>query len=210
MRWLPIGSWEQHGGHLPYDTDTRIATALCQAGAGPADTVLPAVPYGCSFEHRELDRMVSIRVTHFADFVTDIVRARREPLVMVNGHGGNQVLGSLVQEWNADGFPVLLLPSRADWAAAYAAAGWAFGPHEDMHAGALERSLLLYLAPETVQAECPPDVVASDRPYFTANGLRHYTASGIIGFPSFASREAGERAWQSLTNAIRTTVEGWR
>ncbi|MCY0865340.1 MAG: creatininase family protein, partial [Sulfobacillus sp.] len=29
MRWLPIGSWEQHGGHLPYDTDTRIAMALC-------------------------------------------------------------------------------------------------------------------------------------------------------------------------------------
>jgi len=209
MRWLPIGSWEQHGNHLPYDTDTRIAAALCQACATPTDTVLPAVPYGCSFEHRGLDTMISIRVSHFADFVTDIVRAQSEPLVLINGHGGNAVLASLVQEWNADGFPVLLLPSRADWEAAYQAAGWAFGPHEDMHAGALERSLLLYLAPETVQPTVPADVDASHRPYFTATGLQAYTASGVIGLPSYASREAGERAWHALTTAIRRTVEGW-
>lgn len=211
MRWLPIGSWEQHGGHLPWDTDTRIAVSLCQACAAPADTVLPAVPYGCSFEHRGLGELVSIRVAPFAAFVTDIVHAQqRTPLVIVNGHGGNQVLGSLAQEWNADGYPVLLLPGRADWAAACQAAGWPFGPHDDMHAGALERSLLLYLAPEVVQPAVPADVAASERPYFTAAGLQAYTASGVVGFPSYASRDAGARAWAALTAAIRRTVEGWQ
>jgi len=78
-----------------------------------------------------------------------------------------------------------------------------------MHAGALERSLLLYLAPETVQPTVPADVDVSDRPYFTATGLQAYTASGVVGLPSYASREAGERAWFALTMAIRRTVEGW-
>ncbi|PSR22397.1 MAG: hypothetical protein C7B47_16695 [Sulfobacillus thermosulfidooxidans] len=210
MRWLPIGSWEQHGGHLPLDTDTRIATALCRACAQPEDVILPAVPYGCSFEHRGLGAMVSIRVAHFAAFVTDIVWAQNDPLVIINGHGGNQVLGSLVQEWNADGARVLLLPERAQWMLAYQAAGWDFGPHDDMHAGALERSLLLYLAPETVQPLAAADVQASERPYFTAGGLRKYTTSGLIGFPSLATRETGERAWKALVMTIQNLVEGWR
>ncbi|PSR32653.1 MAG: creatininase [Sulfobacillus thermosulfidooxidans] len=209
MRWLPIGSWEPHGGHLPYDTDTRIASALCQACAQPEDIVLPAVPYGCSFEHRGLGAMVSIRVSHFAAFVTDIVWAQSDPLVIINGHGGNQVLGSLVQEWNADGARVLLLPDRSQWTFAYQAAGWNFGPHEDMHAGALERSLLLYLAPEMVNPQIPADVHQPHRPYFTAAGLHKYTASGVIGLPSYASREAGERAWNALVGQIRALVKEW-
>lgn len=154
--------------------------------------------------------MVSIRVAHFAAFVTDIVWAQNDPLVIINGHGGNQVLGSLVQEWNADGARVLLLPERAQWMLAYQAAGWDFGPHDDMHAGALERSLLLYLAPETVQPLAAADVQASERPYFTAGGLRKYTTSGLIGFPSLATRETGERAWKALVMTIQNLVEGWR
>ncbi|PSR29578.1 MAG: hypothetical protein C7B46_18610 [Sulfobacillus benefaciens] len=66
---------------------------------------------------------------------------------------------------------MLWLPSRVDWTASYAAAGWSLGLHEDMHAGALERSLLLYLAPEKFQPILPADVDVSGRPYFTATGL---------------------------------------
>ena len=127
-----------------------------------------------------------------------------------DGHGGNQVLASLVQEWNADGVPVLLLPTRADWGAAYQAAGWSFGPHEDMHAGAFERSVLLYLAPDVVHLTVPEDVAVPDRPHFSATGLQAYTTSGVVGLPSYASRDAGARAWHVLTTAIRRTVEGWR
>ena len=209
MRWLPVGSWEPHGGHLPYDTDTLIAAHLAQGCARESDTLLPAIPYGCSFEHRGLGHFVSLSVSTLAALVTEIVRAASDPLVILNGHGGNQVLHSLVPELNSKGSRVLLLPSRDQWDQAYQAAGWDFRLHDDMHAGAMERSLLLVWEPNRVRETTPPDVAAPDRPLFTAEGMRRYTPHGHIGFPSQASAEAGHRAIHSLLTALKETVSTW-
>lgn len=208
MRWLPIGSWEPHGGHLPYDSDTLIAAHLATECATPTDTVLPAIPYGCSYEHRGIGNPVSLSVTTFITVVSDIVRADPDPVVILNAHGGNQVLESLVQELNATGSSVLLLPTRAHWDQAYEAVGWPFRIHDDMHAGAMERSLLLVWEPNCVSPSVPENVTASDRPLFSAQGMRGYT-SGLIGFPSHASVEAGHIARQSLVESIQATVRDW-
>lgn len=208
MRWLPIGSWEPHGGHLPYDTDTLIASHLASDCRAVADTILPAIPYGCSHEHRGLGKPVSLSVTTFATVVSDIVRTDQEPVVIVNAHGGNQVLESLVQELNATGSSVLLVPTRSHWDHAYAATGWPFRIHDDMHAGAMERSLLLIWEPNRVDPSVPDDVHAPERPLFSALGMRGYT-TGLVGLPSHASIEAGQIARQSLVQSIRNTVKDW-
>ena len=208
MRWLPIGSWEPHGDHLPYDSDTLIASHLATECAAPTDTVLPAIPYGCSYEHRGLGNPISLSVTTFATVVSDIVHANMDPVVILNAHGGNQVLESLVQELNATGSSVLLLPTRAHWDQAYEAVGWPFRIHDDMHAGAMERSLLLVWEPNRVSPSVPKDVHAPDRPLFSARGMRGYT-SGLIGFPSYASVEAGHVARQSLVASIQAAVKDW-
>src|SRR4029077_6317273 len=64
---IPVGSVEQHGPHLPLDTDTRIATAVGRAVAERlADrdesnwTVAPAIGYGASGEHEGFSGTVSI------------------------------------------------------------------------------------------------------------------------------------------------------
>jgi len=208
VRWLPIGSWEPHGGHLPYDCDTLIASHLASECHAPEDIVLPAIPYGCSYEHRGLGNPVSLSVTTFATMVSDIVHAHQEPIVILNAHGGNQILESLVQELNATGSSVLLLPTRAHWDQAYQATGWPFRIHDDMHAGAMDRSLLLVWEPNRVSPSVPDDVTAPDRPLFSAVGMRGYT-QGLIGFPSYATVEAGRIARQSLVKSIQTTVKDW-
>jgi creatinine amidohydrolase len=171
--------------------------------------VLPTVPYSCSFEHRDTGRPVSFRVTTLVAVVTDIARSSADPLVIINGHGGNQVLDTLAQELNATGSSVLLLPTRAHWDAAYAATGWPFRGHDDMHAGAMERSLLLIWEPEHVHATLPDDTAAPDRPLFSAYGMRPYTATGGIGFPSQASVAAGHAAIQALVHQMKATVKDW-
>ena len=80
--------------------------------------------------------------------------------------------------------------------------------HDDMHAGAMERSLLLVWEPQRVEATIPSDVTAPHRPLFSAEGMRRYT-SGHIGFPSQASVEAGTRAIHRLTAVLTETVAEW-
>ena len=50
---VPVGATEQHGPHLPTDTDTRIAQAICDGAAAQCDAtiVMPAVAIGCSLGH---------------------------------------------------------------------------------------------------------------------------------------------------------------
>src|SRR5277367_2918336 len=54
MCLLPIGATEQHGRHLPLNTDTLIATATCMyASAKTRVPMLPALAYGCSLGHTD-------------------------------------------------------------------------------------------------------------------------------------------------------------
>lgn len=51
---LPVGATEQHGPHLPVNTDSVIATAVClYASAKTGVPVLPTITYGCSLGHTE-------------------------------------------------------------------------------------------------------------------------------------------------------------
>ncbi len=101
-------------------------------------------PSSCSHEHAHFAGTVSITATTLAAIVTDIARSLDhqgiQRLLIVNGHGGNYVLGNLVQQAAVvlGGIRIGLFPSREDWNDARQAAGMASDPHEDMHAGELE------------------------------------------------------------------------
>jgi creatinine amidohydrolase/Fe(II)-dependent formamide hydrolase-like protein len=103
---LPIGSCEQHGPHLPVDTDLRIAQLLADALAHQFSDeqtyVLPALPFSCSWEHKGAG-MIALSTTTLAMLLHDIARSLltwHTPLVLilVNWHGGNTALGSIATE----------------------------------------------------------------------------------------------------------------
>lgn len=210
MRWIPIGSWEPHGPHLPYDTDTIIARRLAELASESGDLILPAIPYGSSWEHRETGEPVSLRVATLCRVMMDITETSSDPLVIVNGHGGNQWLTSLVQEVNSRGHRALLLPNAREWQLAYQASRWDFGSHDDMHAGAMETSLLLAWVPHKVRMPLPEDHAAPNRPLFHGDGIKPYAPNGYIGFPRHASAEAGDRVAAALVGAMREVVALWR
>ena len=92
---IPIGAIEQHGPHLPVETDTLLATRVCEGAATRLDDVLvaPPVPWGLSNAHVGLGGTLSLRpTTMFAlsiDIIESLIRSGFTRQIWVNGHASN-------------------------------------------------------------------------------------------------------------------------
>lgn len=202
---LPIGSLEQHGAYLPLTTDTVIACTIAReiAAAHPV-RVLPPVTISCSHEHAAWPGTVSISPATLRAVVRDVADSLRAAgvtsLVLVNGHGGNYVLGNVVQE---AGGRLALYPTVHEWQVAHAAAGLETSLDSDMHAGELETSILLHAHPRLVRPGYQAaDHLADDRRHLLTLGLAPYTESGVVGRPSVASAGKGRALLASLVESF--------
>jgi len=201
---LPVGSFEQHGRHLPLATDTIVACAIAESIAKRYDLMLlPAITIACSHEHSDFNGTVSISAATLYQVIRDVQGSLEQrgirKLVLVNGHGGNYVLGNVVQEANVGERRMALFPHRDDWTQARKAGGLVTDNHEDMHGGELETSILLYVAPALVREGFEQDdFVAPDRTHLHISGVAGYSASGLIGRPSLADSEKGRLVLEDL------------
>jgi creatinine amidohydrolase len=206
---LPIGSFEQHGAYLPLATDTVIATTIAEAIAAAHPVLrLPPVTISCSHEHAAWTGTVSVSAATLIAIVRDIAdslhRSGVHRLVLVNGHGGNYVLGNVVQE---AGGRMALFPTEPAWARARDAAGIETPVDADMHGGELETSILLHAHPDVVRpGYAAADHRADDREHLLTVGMAAYTESGVVGLPSLASAEKGQAVLASLVASFGATL----
>jgi mycofactocin precursor peptide peptidase len=198
---VPTGSWEQHGPHLPLDTDTRIAAAV----AGGCDAlVAPPVAYGASGEHEEFPGTVSIGQDALRTLLVEFGRSAcrwASKLVFVNGHGGNvSALASAVK--------LLRYEARE---VAWFSCGIAGG---DAHAGLTETSLMLAIAPETVRLDrVEPGNTAPLReilPKLREGKLRELSPNGVLGDPTSATAGHGQVMLAEMISHLRAAVDAWQ
>lgn len=206
---LPVGSFEQHGAHLPLSTDTLIASAIAQQIATDYRLfLLPPVTIGCSHEHAGWPGSVSVsaRTLHLivSDIADSLVKNGTPKLVLVNAHGGNYVLSNVVQEHNVERRRMVLFPTGDDWRDARTAAGIESTNHEDMHAGEFETSILLATAPDVVRPSyTEADHIADDRRHLLTLGMAGYTETGVIGRPSLATADKGRQLLDAFASLFK-------
>lgn len=201
---VPLGSLEQHGPHLPLDTDTRIALAVaCGAAAGrDGVAVAPAVTFGASGEHAGFPGTLSIGTTALTELLVELGRdASRdwEALLLVNAHGGN-----------ADAVAAALARLRGEGRCCDAFhAGAASG---DAHAGRTETSLLLHLDRDAVRLELAEAgetrAVGELIDRLRREGVRSVSQNGVLGDPRGATAGEGQRLLAELIGACREVLDG--
>ena len=210
---LPVGSFEQHGPYLPLITDTVVACAISERIATDYPVLcLPPVTISCSHEHDDFAGTVSIGSTTLHAVISDIAASLKrvngiDALVIVNGHGGNYVLRNYAQEASAAGRPTAVFPGGRDWITGRKDAGIISSDHDDMHAGELETSLLLHVAPELVLSGNEGADHVAERPHLLTLGMRAYTKSGVIGMPSLGTAEKGDLLLASLSRSFREVYD---
>jgi creatinine amidohydrolase len=96
---IPVARLEDHGPHLPIDTDLRITAEICRrtAEAAPDEIVLlPPIPHGYSPHHMDFPEPITIGWDTFTryclDVGTSLARHGFRRLLYLNGHGSNQNL----------------------------------------------------------------------------------------------------------------------
>ncbi|MDH6244815.1 mycofactocin system creatininase family protein [Mycobacterium sp. OTB74] len=205
---VPLGSTEQHGPHLPLDTDTRIAIAVSVAAAELLDgstawTVAPAIAYGASGEHEGFPGTVSIGLAALEHLLVEFGRSAcnwASRVVFVNGHGGNvAALTAATSLLRSEGRDVAWYPCAAAGA--------------DAHAGHTETSVLLHISPGDVWlSETVPGNTAPLRellPVMRSGGVAAVSPVGVLGDPTTATAAEGARIFAEMVQTCVRRIGAW-
>ncbi|MXP20465.1 mycofactocin biosynthesis peptidyl-dipeptidase MftE [Gordonia sp. HNM0687] len=211
---VPLGATEQHGPHLPLDTDTRIAQAVAERVAaldhqslnGPVTTVLtaPALNYGASGEHEGFPGTISLGHDALELLLLEFGRSAcrwADRLLFVNGHGGNAgTLATAVRRLRYEGRDAAWFPC-------------AF-PAADAHAGHTETSVLLHFSPSAVTVSAAQAgntaPVEALLPAMRTGGVAAVSANGVLGDPTGASGDHGAQLLDALVASLGAALVDWR
>jgi creatinine amidohydrolase/Fe(II)-dependent formamide hydrolase-like protein len=220
---LPVGSIEQHGPHLPLDTDAFDAEYLARRVAtvcsSPKPLVLPLISYGVSYHHEDFAGTISIDNDTLSRLVYDIgmsvARNGIKKLVIINGHGGNSpALNYAAQMINRDAHIFVCVDtgetSDVDIAKIV-------DTPNDVHAGEIETSTSLAVRAHLVRMDqARKSIPAFSSRYLDFTGKRSiawyaYTrkisANGTMGDPTKANAEKGEKIWEIVIAHLAALVE---
>lgn len=223
---LPLASTEQHGAHLPVGTDSIILEKLIDKfidnSACDDFNILfaPILKIGKSNEHMgHAGTLTFSTQTYYSllyDIATSIVKSGFKKLVLFNSHGGNtDMLNMISRDIRIDlGIDVFVF----DW---WFTPFWSdglkgiqeSGKYGVFHAGELETSLMLEVCPESVNMDLAvdemPNKLNDDNDYITIVGpytagwkTNDITKSGVIGSPTFATKEKGKLLYEYAVKKI--------
>ena len=229
---VPTGSMEQHGHHMPLQTDTSTSLSLSEMAAKEAEKrginvlVAPAVPFGASWYHMDFHGSITLSQNTFITVVMEVLKSLRKHgfrnFVIVNSHGGNgPALNLLINLYYEE---LKEMVHVAQW--------WDLTSDilKEMntgyiHAEEAETSLELYLGERVIMEKATKDAFARGEALAKAgkpttrwarydglhkgasvaapmNYLAEISSSGVVGDATLASREKGQIIAETMINRL--------
>jgi creatinine amidohydrolase len=205
---FPFGTIEEHGRHLPLNTDALIINEALKLVAKKKKFFLaPINYYGVCTTTKDHPGTISItpdtlrRLSY--DLVMDAFKKGLKNILLISGHGGSLHMSALketaeilIDQLNGIKIAVFT-PYDLLWKELSAIAE----TPNDSHAGEIETSMMLYLAPGLVKGRATEEYPGIPNPFVVKDKLR-YWPGGVWGNPKKASAEKGERAIRLIIDKI--------
>jgi creatinine amidohydrolase len=222
QRWevavLPFGATEPHNLHMPYATDNfeveAVGARACEAAyrAGTRVVLLPTIPYGVNTNHLKIPGALACSVTPttllhvVSDLVDSLERQGVRKLVLLNGHGGNE-LKPLTRELHHRTGVFLCV---CDWFRMARDVYPQIFDQPGEHADEVETSLGLAYFPDLVRPELADDGAARptrfeaiNRGWVSITRPWHLVSANTgLGNPAGASAEKGRRLMDVLVDRL--------
>ncbi|MBC2772207.1 creatininase family protein [Rhizobium sp. AQ_MP] len=226
---LPLGAHEQHGPHLPFETDTIIADGIARRLSNMLPlhlpvTILPVESIGYSIEHMDVPGTRTLAhdeaVARWLGIAGDLQRQGIRKLVLLNAHGGNSPLLTIVATEARVRFDMLVVATS--WTRFGQPDGW-ISPEAkaiDIHGGDIETSVMLALAPEKVDMSKAKAFPSRQSEF--AQRFRHLRAygphafgwkmsdlnpDGVAGNAAAATAQRGEALLKHAVNGLLELIE---
>ncbi|WP_428426267.1 creatininase family protein [Pararhizobium sp.] len=226
---LPLGAHEQHGPHLPFETDTLIAEGFAEriiARLPPAlpVTFLPTEPVGYSIEHIDVEGTRSLgydeAVRRWLGIAQNLNGQGIRKFVMLNAHGGNSPLMTIVATEARVRFNMLAVATS--WTRFGQPDGWIRPADKaiDIHGGDIETSVMLAMYPDRVDMAKAQRFTSRQSDF--ADHFKHLSAygphafgwkmadlnaQGVAGDASAATAKRGEQLIGHAANGIIELLE---
>ena len=213
---LPWGATEAHNFHLPYGTDIIEADFIAAESAriawdqGAKVLVLPTIPFGVNTGQSDvkldMNMNPSTQLAVLRDVVEVLDRHKIYKLIILNSHGGND-FKTMIRELGLK-FPAMFL-CQCNW---YQSVDQKeFFENKDDHAGEMETSIMMHLAPGLVRPLSEAGDGAAKKFRFSAmregwawaeRKWTQVTKDTGVGDPRKASAEKGEKYFKAVTQKV--------
>ncbi len=231
---VPIATIEDHGPHLPIDTDLRLCNAVCEEAVSRAAdraVLVPAINHGYSPHHMDFPGAITIGAHTLIDYGVDVCRSlahhgfRR--ILIVNGHGSNTPFIDIIARLTVVETNVLAAAVNYWAAPGVREVGEALRESDKIggmnHACEFETSIYLALRPDLVdmtKAERElsyrpsknywTDLIGGDGPLVMMEHWSSLTETGVMGDPTKATAEKGRRLLEAAANGIVELIDEMR
>lgn len=211
--FIPFGSLEQHGSHLPLSTDTIQAYEVGKRAAGIVPLfVAPPIHYGNCRSTARHPGTISISSATVKSLLKDIVRSfyshGLKNFIALTGHAGGVHRMALQEagEELLEELPGLRIAVVTEYELAKDEGRGIVETPGDAHAGEIETSRIMHSHPHLVKGSSP-----AEYPTFPAGILvrdkRRYWPGGVWGDPGKATAEKGERLEELVVNRLVELVK---